>query len=103
MLTLLTSLTTIPLLAQAAFREFVVYPKDRRDAAACSITNRTLFSKGFGRVQSYSSPKRGVTEFWLVEADLPLRAVTEGVPGVGDPLRDLAIVFTTDASRLVNA
>ncbi|KAL8778971.1 MAG: hypothetical protein Q9213_007156 [Squamulea squamosa] len=91
MLTLLASLTAIPLLAQAALREFVVYPRDRLNTTACRNTNRTLFSKGFERVQSYSSPRRGVTEFWLVEADSDPTAVTEGVPDVGACLMNLGL------------
>ncbi len=76
-------LILLPVLTLATLHEYVVYPSDRRDTRACSLTNRTLFSMGeVVQVTSYASALRGVTEFWLVKADSTDIHTIRGVVGV---------------------
>ena len=52
--------------------QYVVYPTNRTDVDACSTINDYLIRQlRRENVTSYTSPRRGVTEFWLVNATEP--------------------------------
>ena len=49
-------------------REWVAYPRNREDVAACWSTTENLDETlGYDNVKQYTSLKRRVTEFWLLD------------------------------------
>ena len=63
--------------------EYVVYPTDRKDVAACSRTNDALVKVcGQSRVQTYRSQIRQTTEFWVIRTIETSTATVLQIPGV---------------------
>ena len=69
---ILTAVLIFSLLRIADGLQYVVYPTNRTDVGACSTINDYLIRQLHREnVTSYTSPRRGVTEFWFVNATEP--------------------------------
>ena len=69
---LLAAVLTFPFFRIADGLQYVVYPPNRTDKSACSTINDYLIRQLHREnVRSYTSPVRGVTEFWFVNAIEP--------------------------------
>ena len=65
----LAALTVLAALNIADSKQYVVYPEDRTDLGACSTINTNLIHYlTSDDVTSYTSLRRSVTEFWLINA-----------------------------------
>ena len=94
MMAFLWLLSNLPFLTLAMLQEYVVYPVERRDQAACAHTNRIISSMvEVVEVTSFHSVLRGVTEFWLVKADSSDRPTIRSIAGVRDREAFLRISF----------